>query len=152
MKVLAAGGDWQVNGSDDSWRSFQRERKEIFDLLAEHEMKNVLLLSGDRHFTAGYQLPEGFIEICSGPIGSPNAPAKIAPCLFSLHDHGKMICVFDLDTAAEPPAVALEIYEAGTGLVESRKFTWEQVTGVAKIPALPATYQTPAMKEAAAPK
>ena len=152
IKVLAAGGEWQVNGSEDSWRSFQRERKEIFDLLAEHEMKNVLLLSGDRHFTAGYQLPEGFIEICSGPIGSPNAPAKIAPGLFSLHDHGKMICVFDLDTAAEPPAVALEIYEAGTGLVESRKFTWDQVTGVAKIPALPATYQTPAMKEAAAPK
>ena len=152
IKVLAVGGEWQVNGSDDSWRSFQRERKEIFDLLAEHGMKNVLLLSGDRHFTAGYQLPEGFIEICSGPIGSPNAPAKVTPGMFTLHDHGKMICVFDLDTAAESPAVALEIYEAGTGLVESRKFTWDQVTGSAKIPALPADYETPTMKEAAAVK
>ncbi len=151
IKVLAAGGEWQVNGSDDSWRSFQRERKEIFDLLAEREMKNVLLLSGDRHFTAAYQLPEGFIEICSGPVGSPNAPAKVVPGMFSLHDHGKMICVFDIDTAAEPPAVALEIYEAGVGIVEKRAFTWDQVTGAEKIPALPARYQTPTMKAAAKP-
>ena len=150
IKVIAAGGEWQVNGSDDSWRSFRHERKEIFDLLAEHEMKNVLLLSGDRHFTAGYQLPEGFLEICSGPIGSPNAPAKVAPGQFSLHDHGRMICVFDIDTAGAQPAVALEIYEAGVGLVEERKFTWEEVTGAAKIPTLPAGYQSPTMKEAAA--
>ena len=151
IKVIGAGGEWQVNGSEDSWRSFPRERKEIFDLLAEHGMKNVLLLSGDRHFTAAYQLPEGFIEVCSGPIGSPNAPAKTAPGIFSLHDHGKMICVFDIDTAAAPPAVALEIYEAGVGLVETRKFTWEEVTGTAKIPALPASYQTPTMKASAKP-
>lgn len=149
IKVLAAGGEWQVNGSDDSWRSFQRERKEIFDLLAEHGMKNVLLLSGDRHFTAGYQLPEGFIEICSGPIGSPNAPAKIAPGQFSLHDHGKMICIFDIDTSGAQPAIALEIYEAGVGPVAMRKFTWDEVTGTAKIPLLPADFQSPTMKEAA---
>ncbi len=150
LKVIGAGGEWQVNGSDDSWRSFQRERKEIFDLLAGHGMKNVLLLSGDRHFTAGYQLPEGFLEICSGPIGSPNAPAKVAPGQFSLHDHGKMICLFDIDTTGAQPAVALEIYEAGVGLVEQRTFTWDEVTGAAKIAPLPAGYQTPTMKEAAA--
>ena len=149
IKVLAAGGEWQTKGSDDSWRSFQRERKEIFDLLAEHRMKNVLLLSGDRHFTAAYQLPEGFIEICSGPIGSPNAPAKVAPGMFLLHDHGKMACVFEIDTAPEPPAVVLEIYEAGVGIVGKRKISWDEVTGVAKIPAFPAGYQTPVMKESA---
>ena len=149
VKVLAAGGEWQTNGSEDSWKSFQRERKEIFDLLAEHGMKNVLLLSGDRHFTAAYQLPEGFIEVCSGPIGSPNAPAQIAPGIFSLHDHGKMICVFDIDTAGTQPAVTLEIYEAGVGLVDKREFSWDEVTGAVKIPALPKGYQTPTMKEAA---
>ncbi len=150
IKVLGAGGEWQVNGSDDSWRSFQRERKDLFDFLAEHDMKNVLLLSGDRHFTAGYQVDERFIEACSGPIGSPNAPAKVAPGMFSLHDHGKMICVYDLDTAATPPAVKLEIYEAGVGLVEERPFTWDEVTGAAKIEPLPPTFQTPTMKAAAA--
>ncbi len=150
LKVLAAGGEWHVNGSEDSWKSFPRERKEIFDLLAEHGMKNVLLLSGDRHFTAAYQLPEGFIEVCSGPIGSPNAPAQIAPGIFSLHDHGKMICVFDIDTAGAQPAVAIEIYEAGVGLVEKRKLSWDEVTGAAKIPPLPPNYKTPTMKAAAA--
>ena len=150
IKVLAAGGEWQANGSDDSWRSFKRERKDILDLLAEREIKNVLLLSGDRHFTAGHQVDERFIEICSGPIGSPNAPAKVVPGMFSLHDHGKMICVFDIDTTGAQPAIALEIYEAGVGLVEKRAFTWEEATGVTKIPSLPADYRTPTMKEAAA--
>ena len=150
VKVIAAGGEWQVNGSDDSWRSFQHERKEIFDLLAEHKMKNVLLLSGDRHFTAAYQLPEGFMEVCSGPIGSPNAPAKVAPGQFALHDHGKMICVFDIDTDNPLPAVGLEIYEAGVGQVDKWDFSWDQVTGAAKVPPLPPDFQTPTMKAAAA--
>jgi hypothetical protein len=70
--------------------------------------------------------------------------------MFLLRDHGKMICVIDIDTAGAQPAVALEVYEAGVGLVEKRKFTWDEVTGVAKIPPLPPGYQTPTMKESAA--
>jgi alkaline phosphatase D len=133
IKVIGSGGEWQVHGTDDSWKSFQRERKAIFDFLAEHQMKNVLLLSGDRHFTAGYQTDGRFIEVSSGPLGSPNAPGKPGREMFSFHDHGKMYCVFDLDTAVAPPAVTLEIYETGVGLVEKRSFTWEEVTGAAKI-------------------
>ena len=153
IKVLASGGEWQMHGSEDSWRSFPRERKELFDFLAEHDMKNVLLLSGDRHFTAAYQVDGRFIEACSGPIGSPNVSvSKVVPGMFALHDHGKMICMFDLDTTAKPPAVALEIYEAGVGQVYQRKFTWDEVTGAKAIPALPADFQTPTMRDAAAKK
>ena len=151
IKILACGGEWQANGSDDSWRSFKRERDEIFAFLAEHEIRNVLLLSGDRHFTAGYQVEGRFIEICSGPIGSPNVvPGKLSPHMFALHDHGKMICVLDIDTAAQPPTVALEVLEAGVGIVGKRKFTWEEVTGAAEIAPLPSDFQTASMRQAAA--
>ena len=138
IKVLGVGGEWQAHGTDDSWKGFLRERNDLFAFLAEHDMKNVLLLSGDRHFSAGYQVEGRFIEITSGPLGSPNAPAQITPETFALHDHGKMYCVYDIDTATTPPAVTIEFYETGVGLVERRAFTWEEITGAAKIaPHLP---------------
>ena len=139
IKVLGAGGEWQAHGTDDSWKSFLGERDDLFAFLAANEIKNVLLLSGDRHFTAAYQVEGRFIEVTSGPLGSPNATGQITPEAFALHDHGKMYCIYDLDTAQTPPAVALEFYEAGVGLLEKRAFTWEEVTGAAKIkPNLPA--------------
>jgi alkaline phosphatase D len=138
IKVLAAGGEWQSDSVADSWASFRREEDDLFAFLAEHDMKNVLLLSGDRHFTAAYHVRGRFLEVSSGPLGSPGAPPKVTPEMIALHDRGKMYCVLDLDTAAEPPAVKLEIYETGTGLVEARAFTWAEVTGAAKIePRLP---------------
>ena len=58
--------------------------------------------------------------------------------MVAYHDDGRFFCIYDLDTAATPPAVTLEIYQTGIGLVEMRAFTWEQVTGGAKIePHLP---------------
>ena len=133
LKVIGSGGEWQSHSSADSWKSYAREEQEIFDFLAEHEMRNILLLSGDRHFTAGYHVRGRFIEVCSGPLGSPGAKSKPVPEMFAYHDDGRFFCIYDIDTAATPPAVTLEIWRTGTGLVEKRAFTWDQVTGGAKI-------------------
>ena len=138
IKVIGAGGEWQSDSVLDSWKSYAREEQEIFDFLAEHDIRNVLLLSGDRHFTAAYQVRGRFIEVTSGPLGSPGAKSKPVPEMFAYHDDGRFFCIYDLDTAATPPAVTLEIWQTGLGLVEKRAFTWEQVTGGAKIePHLP---------------
>ena len=138
LKVIGSGGEWQSHSSEDSWKSYAREEKEIFDFLAEHDIRNILLLSGDRHFTAAYHVRGRFIEVTSGPLGSPGAKSKPVPEMFAYHDDGKFFCIYEIDTAATPPAVTLEIYQTGTGLVEKRAFTWEQVTGGAKIePHLP---------------
>jgi alkaline phosphatase D len=150
VRVIAAGSEWQSNSTNDCWTSFKHERAAIFAILREHEMKNVLLISGDRHFSAGYQVEGRFLEVTSGPLGSPNAPPKVTAEMFTLHDHGKMYCVYDIDTTATPAAVTLEIYETGVGLVEKRKFTWDEVAGDAKIAPLPADYKTPAMRGKAA--
>ena len=144
LKVIACGGEWQSHSVGDSWKSYAREEQEIFDYLAEHEMKNVLLLSGDRHFTAAYHVRGRFIEVTSGPLGSPGGKSSPVPEMFAYHDGGRFFCIYEIDTAATPPAVALEIWQTGVGLVERRAFTWEQVTGGAKIePRLPAAKAAP---------
>ena len=50
---------------------------------------------------------------------------------------GHFYCIYDLDTAASPPKVTLEIYRVGDGLLERRPFTWDEVLGVTKIKTLP---------------
>src|SRR5438034_955060 len=67
VKVLAVGGEWQSHGIANSWTSFKRERDELFKFIEDHGITGVLLLSGDRHFTAAYQVLGKFIEVTSGP-------------------------------------------------------------------------------------
>lgn len=137
LKFICSGSEWQTQSGPDCWPSFARERREIFDHLAANGVNNVVLLSGDRHFTAAYQVEGRFIEVTSGPLGSPNSKVtKPAAEMFSYHDHGKIYSIFEVDTTNTPPALTLEIYEAGTGLLEKRRFTWEEVTGAVKIPPL----------------
>ena len=134
VKFIGSGSEWQSHSQADCWITFDRERKEILDFLDEHGMNNVVLLSGDRHFTAGYQVRGQTIEITSGPLGSPNSKvSKPTPEMFTVHDRGKLYCVFDVDTVLPKPQLTLEIYETGAGLVEKRPFTWEEVTGETKI-------------------
>jgi alkaline phosphatase D len=133
IKIIAAGGEWELHGTDDSWSSFQRERDEIFDWIESNQMHGVLLLSGDRHFTAAYQVKGKWIEVTAGPLGSANAKSKVLPEMFSYHDKGKMYCVYDLDTRPGEPRVTLEVYQAGDGLVERRVFSWAEVLGQTKI-------------------
>ena len=48
-----------------------------------------------------------------------------------------MFCVFDVDTTASPPAVALEVYRAGDGVVDRRDFTWNEINGKQRLALLP---------------
>jgi len=139
VKVLAAGGEWQSFGTDDSWTSFKEEREEIFRFIEEHSIKGVLLISGDRHFTGAYHVRGKWIEVTSGPLGSSPAGVKKSPEAFLdlSATKGHYYCVYDLDTAAAPPKVTLEIYRVGDGRVLRRVFTWDEVLGETKIKLLP---------------
>ena len=137
VKVLATGGEWQTFSQKASWTSFQREREELFKFIEEHHITGVLLLSGDRHFTAAYQVQGKFIEVTSGPMGSANSDSKPTPEMFFNGGRGKFYCLYDIDTTATTPSVTLEIYRASEGLVYRRPFTWEEVLGTTKIKTLP---------------
>jgi alkaline phosphatase D len=139
LKVLVSGGEWQTHGTDDSWTSFAAERNEILGFLDENRIQGVLLVSGDRHFTAGYHVRGRWVEVTSGPIGSAPATVKNSPeMFFNLSEtKGHYYCVFDLDTRPSPPQVTLEVYRVGDGLALRRAFTWDELTGARRIPSLP---------------
>ncbi len=152
IKFVASGSEWQINGHGDSWTSFDRERREIWKFIADNQIQGVILLSGDRHFTGGYQIGGQLIEITSGPLGATNFPSRVLPDMFLNYGEGKLYCIFDVDTRGAEPAVALEVYRAGAGLIETRRFTWDEINGVTKIAALPATVSTESPTKPAAIK
>ena len=88
-----------------------------------------MLLSGDRHFTAGYQVQGRHLEFTSGPIGSGNITLKPNPERFTGVDEGKLWTVLELDTTDRPPRLTYEIWQAGGGLLERRELTYAQVCG-----------------------
>ena len=59
--------------------------------------------------------------------------------MFFNFGEGKMYCVFEVDTGGknETPALTVEVFRAGEGLVYKRPLTWDEVNGRAKIPRLP---------------
>jgi len=148
IKMLAIGGEWETHGLAASWASFLRERNDLFQFIEDNHVAGVLLISGDRHFTAAYQVAGKFIEVTSGPLGSKNSTTKPTPEMFFYGcNSGKFYCIYDIDTAsATEPQVTLEVYRASEGLVLRRPFTWDEVLGKTTIKPLPATTKTEANK------
>ena len=134
FKFLASGGEWQSRGRDDSWRSFLRERNELFRFIEEHGISGVVLLSGDRHITAAYQVLGRFVEVTSGPFGAENHEPPYNPDeMFMLHDDGNFFVVLEVDTTASEPALTLKVHQVGRGLVRRRALSWEEINGEASI-------------------
>ncbi len=137
VKIIASGSEWQSSSTSDCWISFRRERDEILNFIQENGITGVILISGDRHFAAAYQVLGKFIEVTSGPFGSSNAKTKNLPEMFLKFIEGRLYCIFDIDTTGAEPKVTLEIYRAGDGLLVRRPFRWEEVLGGATIEPLP---------------
>lgn len=133
FKIVACGSEWQTMTQPDCWSSFARERQEIFDHLTSNKIEGVVLLSGDRHFTAGYQVQDRHLEFTSGPLGSSNATLTKNPERFTGADEGKLWAVLDLDTSSTPPTFHYEIWQAGGGLLERRQLSYDEVSGREKI-------------------
>ncbi len=137
LKFLCSGSEWQNTGHVDSWGRFEREREDIFKFIDQHRITGVLLLSGDRHFTAGYHLRERFIEITSGPLGSVPTKMDFLPECFLKHCDGKLYCIYDIDTTGREPVATVEVYRAGHGLLDQRTFSWAEINGQKRIRLLP---------------
>jgi alkaline phosphatase D len=89
FKFLVSGSQWESRGRSDSWASFVRERNELFQFIEDRRVGGVVLLSGDRHVTAGYQVQGRFIEFTSSPFAAENHEPPYNPDeMFMLHDKG----------------------------------------------------------------
>jgi alkaline phosphatase D len=131
IKFIASGSTFDNNGLFDSWKSYTHERRVLLDFL--REIDGVILLSGDRHFTAGYQVEGRFIEVTSGPVGSGNSTVGASNEMWLSCGIGKMWSIFEVDTSPSKPVVAYELWMAGAGMVERREFTWDEINGRSKI-------------------
>ncbi len=149
VKFIATGSTMESAGGADSWPSYPAERRALLDFLREES--GVIFISGDRHFTGGYQVEGRWIEITSGPLGSGNGTGKATPEAFALCNVGKLWSVFEVDTTPPEPKVAWELWMAGVGRVERREFTWDEVNGRAKIPPSPPLPKTSGAKKPANP-
>ena len=136
VKLVLCGSEFQLNGHRDSWTSFKHEQAEVLGFIEKNKIEGVILLTGDRHFSAAYHIRGKTIEITAGPMGSKNYPTKVLPDMFMRQNQGKMFAVLDIDTASEPPAVSVEIHRAGKGLVQQRALAWPEINGVKRIEAL----------------
>jgi alkaline phosphatase D len=129
IKILATGSEWQTHSSDDSWKMFLDERNALFDWIEEQRIEGVILLSGDRHFSAAYHVRGHFLELSGGPFGSGNAKLKPNPERITGWDEGKLWFILDLDTTKDEPVIAYELWQAGGGRLERRELTWSQING-----------------------
>lgn len=136
VKLVLCGSEFQLNGHRDSWTSFKHEQSEILGFIQKNKIKGVILLSGDRHFSAAYQIGGKTIEITAGPMGSKNYPTKVLPDMFMRQNQGKLFAVLDIDTKSDPPVVAVEFHRAGKGLVQRRILSWSEINGLKRIEAL----------------
>ena len=135
LKFLVSGSQWTNSGKPDSWRSFTRERNGLFDFIRDNGIEGVVLLSGDRHITAGYQVQQRFVEITSSPFASENHPPPYPPKeMFMLHDKGNFFVVLDVDTRIRPPHVFFEVHRVGKGMVRRQQLSWQVINGAVRIP------------------
>jgi alkaline phosphatase D len=133
VKFIAAGSEFQTFGTEDSFAVYPVERRALLDFLKNEVGDGVVFLSGDRHFTAGYQVEGRWIEVTSGPVGSGNASGTPTVETWLHCSIGKMWSIFEVDTTGDEPKLAYELWLAGAGLGERREFTWDEVNGRAKI-------------------
>ena len=133
VKIIANGSEWQTFGSVDSYSSCRTERDALLQWITDQKIEGVVLLSGDRHFCAGYQVLGRHVELVSSPLGSRNALLIPNPERFTGHDTGCLWMVLDIVTTGPQPSLSWEIRQAGGGLLERRTLTWEEVNGRAPI-------------------
>ena len=134
FKFLVSGSQWNSKEKTDSWRSFLRERNELFQFIIDKGIKGVVLLSGDRHLTAGYLIQERFVEISSCPFASENHGLLYNPGeMFMLHDKGNFFVVIEVDPKAAQPNIIFEVHQIGKGIVRRRQLSWQEINGEALI-------------------
>lgn len=135
FKFLVSGSQWNSKEKSDSWRSFMRERNELFQFLIDKRIEGVVLLSGDRHLTAGYLIQERFVEISSCPFASENHGLLYNPGeMFMLHDKGNFFVVIEVDPTAAQPNLSFEVHQIGKGMVRQQQLSWQEINGEALIP------------------
>jgi alkaline phosphatase D len=118
--MITWGAEFQVA---KLWAAFAATSTRCYTWARDRRIGGAVLLSGDRHVTAGYQVQGGLSR-------SPRArsPQKITshpynPAeMFMLRDQRQVFIVFSADTATAEPSLTFEEHQVGIGILRQRGF------------------------------
>lgn len=136
LKIIANGVEFNGNHKSDSWFYFQREREDILKFIADNKIEGVFFISGDSHYTASFQMKEGFLEITSGPLGSSHVSMPENPYILEGFDQGQYYSIVDIDTTLPEPKITWEVYGfLPKGETMQSKCVWDWVAVLGQKPA-----------------
>lgn len=136
--ILSCGTMWSdfVSGGKDSWGEIDPEgRERIFQLIEKHNIKGVLLISGDRHGARGFAIPRpsgfSFYEFGGASLGARSGPpAKKSEWTTQLYGISGEFAFseFEFGELENVPIVTFRlIHENGTFIYE-RAFTRDELS------------------------
>jgi alkaline phosphatase D len=116
VKIIASPvtfSDWATTGEDD-WMAYATEREEILSFIEHHRVDNVLLLSGDQHWSAVFRQQRRhytLYEFMPTPLSKSHraAPTEPAADILARDDDQFVFGVVDIDTTVEPARVDLTL-------------------------------------------
>ena len=115
FKVLASSVPWAFGAKGDAvdtWNGFREERGEIFDLLAEHNIEGVVLISADRHRSDAWRIerPNGYAlyEFESSRLTNDAVHDLVPGALFGYND-AQSFGLLSFDTTKSDPTVTYQI-------------------------------------------
>jgi alkaline phosphatase D len=116
LKVIVSPviwNDWSTTG-DDAWVSFTTEREELLGYIASEPIGDVLLLSGDQHWSAVFRFIRdnyAFYEFLPTPLSKTRgtAPSAATDEILARDDDNFVYGVVDIDTTQDPINIALTL-------------------------------------------
>jgi hypothetical protein len=124
FKFLVSSVPWNDAGTtgSDAWAGFKTERAEIFNYIKNNNIRGVVLLSGDQHWSGAFKLshiaPYNLYEFMPTPIAtsrrpapSPTDPVLQAQILFK-YDATPVYGVFDVNTTVTPATLTVQYYDS----------------------------------------
>jgi phosphodiesterase/alkaline phosphatase D-like protein len=120
LKVIVSPviwADWSMTGAD-AWVSFTTEREELLGYIAREQVGDVLLLSGDQHWSAVFRFERdgyAFYEFLPTPLSKTRGVAPTADTkeILARDDDNFVFGVVDIDTTHDPIEVALTLCALG---------------------------------------
>ncbi|MCD6402043.1 MAG: alkaline phosphatase D family protein, partial [Anaerolineales bacterium] len=125
FKVIASTVPWSYAskaGARDTWNGFHKERKEIFDFLANNKIDGVILLSADRHRSDIWRIdrPNGYplYEFESSRLTNQHFHEVMPGSLFG-YNKKQSFGLLTFDTTKPNPTVTYQIISIDNEMIHT---------------------------------
>ena len=137
--ILSCGTMWSdyVSNGKDSWGKWDPDgRERIFQLIEDHQIGGVLLISGDRHGARGFRIPRpsgfNFYEFEAGSLGGRRGPPVTKPEWKDYQLYGiageYAFGEFTIDATRSDPEVTFRLIREDGFVVHELTLTRSQLT------------------------